>query len=85
MQLTNTIFPDSTVFIEKKTLENRLWAKSDFGGKTNASSRCAGNLKIIWQASDSDDYDLHDPKSAWRGKSHSLQYIYDSWLCWWKF
>ena len=30
MQLTETIFPDSAVFIEKKTVENRLWANSEF-------------------------------------------------------
>ena len=30
MQLTMTIFSDSLIFIEKKRVENRLWAKSDF-------------------------------------------------------
>ena len=29
MQLTQKIFPDSAIFIEKKTVENQLWAKSD--------------------------------------------------------
>ena len=29
IQLTKTIFSDSDIFIEKKTLENRLWAKSE--------------------------------------------------------
>ena len=30
MQLTMTIFPGSAVFIEKKRVENRLWAKRIF-------------------------------------------------------
>ena len=30
MQLTETICFDSAIFIEKKTVENRLWAKSEF-------------------------------------------------------
>ena len=31
-----TSFSDSAMFIEKKTLENLLWAKSDFFGQKNA-------------------------------------------------
>ena len=30
MQLTNTFFPNSAIFIEKKWVENRLWGKSGF-------------------------------------------------------
>ena len=30
MQLTKTMFSDSAIFIEKMTVENRLWAKSEF-------------------------------------------------------
>ena len=30
MQLTKTTFSDSAIFIEKKRVENRLWAKSEF-------------------------------------------------------
>ena len=30
MQLTKIIFSDSAIFIEKKTVENRLWAKVSF-------------------------------------------------------
>ena len=30
MQLTKTFFPKSAIFIERKWLENRLWAKSAF-------------------------------------------------------
>ena len=30
MQLTRTIFPDSVIFIEKKSVEIRLWLKRDF-------------------------------------------------------
>ncbi len=30
MQLTQTSFPDSATFIEKKRVENRLWRKSKF-------------------------------------------------------
>ena len=30
MHLTKTIFFDSAIFIEKKTVETRLWAKSEF-------------------------------------------------------
>ena len=30
MQLAKTTFSDSVMFIEKKRLENRLWAKSEF-------------------------------------------------------
>ena len=30
MQLTKTIFSDSAIFIEKKRVENRLWANSEF-------------------------------------------------------
>ena len=38
MQLTRTIFFDSAIFIEKRTVENRLWAKSQFlWAKKNAS------------------------------------------------
>ncbi len=33
MQLTETIFSDSTIFIEKKRVENRLWRKSAFCGE----------------------------------------------------
>ena len=33
MQFTRTIFPDSTIFIEKKRVENRLWRKSTFCGE----------------------------------------------------
>ena len=32
VQLTKTIFPGSAIFIEKKTVENQLWAKSEFLG-----------------------------------------------------
>ena len=38
MQLTKTIFSDSAIFIEKKRVENQLWAKSEFlWAKKNAS------------------------------------------------
>ena len=37
MQLTKTISFDSVIFIEKKRIENRLWAKSDFVCKIKAS------------------------------------------------
>ena len=30
MQLTKTFFPNSAIFLEKKRVENWLWAKSDF-------------------------------------------------------
>ena len=30
MQLTKVIFSHSAIVIEKKTIENRLWAKSEF-------------------------------------------------------
>ena len=30
--LAETIFSDSVIFIEKKSVENRLWAKSHFWG-----------------------------------------------------
>ena len=30
MQLTKTVFPNSAIFIEKKSVENRLWGKSAF-------------------------------------------------------
>ena len=33
MQLTKTIFSDSAVYIEKKTVENRLLKKKSFVGK----------------------------------------------------
>ena len=33
MQLSETSFSDSAIFIEKKTVKNRLWAESDFCGQ----------------------------------------------------
>ncbi len=33
MHLSETIFPDSAIFIEKKRVENRLWRKSEFCGE----------------------------------------------------
>ena len=36
MQLTRTIFSDSAIFIEKKRVENRLWAKR----------KCCGQKKM---------------------------------------
>ena len=38
MQLTRTIFPDSAIFIEKKTVENRYGQKSIFVAKRFQSS-----------------------------------------------
>ena len=32
MQLTKTIFPDSAIFLEKKSVENRVWQKKNFCG-----------------------------------------------------
>ena len=32
-QLTDTIFVESAIFVEKKRVENRLWAKSEFWGQ----------------------------------------------------
>jgi hypothetical protein len=43
MQLTKTIFPDSTIFIEKKRAENRLWRKNALYGE---KVKNAGEKKI---------------------------------------
>ena len=46
MPLTKKIFPDSAIFIEKKRVENRLWAKNEFlwAKKNASSSESAGSL-----------------------------------------
>jgi hypothetical protein len=46
MQLNKTIFSDSTIFIEKKRVENRLWRKSAFCGEKVEN---AGEKKIHHQ------------------------------------
>ena len=51
MQLTNTFFPNSAIFIEKKWVENRLWGKSAFlWGKKMYHDRWAQILisKVHW-------------------------------------
>ena len=35
MQLTETSFSNSVIFIEKQSIENRIWAKTNFYGQTN--------------------------------------------------
>jgi hypothetical protein len=42
--LSQTIFPDSTIFIEKKRVENRLWRKCAFFGE---KVKNAGEKKYI--------------------------------------
>ena len=48
MQFTKTIFSLSTIFIEKKRVENLLWAKSEFlWAKINFSKgRCELNHHV---------------------------------------
>jgi hypothetical protein len=44
MQLTETMFTDSTIFVEKKRVENGLWRKNAFCGE---KVKNAGEKKYI--------------------------------------
>ncbi len=50
MQLTKTIFPDSTTFIEKKRVENRWWRKNAFCGEKvkNAGEKKIHHMRCQW-------------------------------------
>ena len=46
MQLTKTVVSDSAIFIEKKTVENRLCAKRKFYGQKNTSCAAPRDVAV---------------------------------------
>ena len=46
MHLAKTTFSDTAIFIEKKTVKNWLWAKSDFLWARKKSHEEEGNLRL---------------------------------------
>ena len=48
MQLTKTIFSDSAIFIEKKTVENRCWQKVNFCGQKSIMAFNDSESACVW-------------------------------------